>query len=78
MPPPSYPVLCCPLPDPVGPVFAQVISLPLGWSPLSYFIVIWSPCGDTRGPSIVFEAVDVLYPGQLHFSHISDPDVGMM
>ena len=50
MPSPSYPVLCCPLPDRVAPVFVQVVSPPLGWSPLSPFLVIWSPSGDTRGP----------------------------
>ena len=45
------------------------ISPPLGWSPLSYFLVIWSPSGDTRGPSVVFEAVDIPCPGPIHFSH---------
>ena len=35
----SYPVLRCPLPDRVAPVFVQVVSSPLGWSPLSYFLV---------------------------------------
>ena len=39
------PVLCCPLPDRVAPVFVQVVSPPLGWSPLSSFLVIWSPIG---------------------------------
>ena len=29
-------------------------------------------CGDTRGPSVVFEAVDVPGPVPLHFSHIAD------
>ena len=38
VPPPCYPVLCCPLPDRVAPVFVQVISPPLGWSPLHLFL----------------------------------------
>ena len=37
----------------------QVVSPPLGQSPLSSFLVVLSPRGDTRGPSVVFEAVDV-------------------
>ena len=36
----SSPVLRCRLPDHVAPVFVQVVSPPLGWSPLSYFLVI--------------------------------------
>ena len=43
-----------------------------GSSPLSSFLVIWSPSGDTRGPSFVFEAVDVPCPGPFHFSHIRE------
>ena len=27
----------------------QVVSPPLGWSPLTSFLVIWSPSGDARG-----------------------------
>ena len=83
---PNYPVLCCPLPYRVAPVFVQVVSPPLGWSPLSYFLVIWSPRGDARGPSVVFEAVNMPCPGPFHFSHSVDyiyefcplpvPDVG--
>ena len=69
MPFPNYPVLCCPLPYRVAPVFVQVVSPPLGWSPLSYFLGIWSPSGDARGPSVVFEAVDMPCPGPFHFSH---------
>ena len=38
-----------------------------GWSPLSSFLVIWSPIGDTRGPSVVFEAVDMHCPVPLNF-----------
>ena len=83
---PNDPVLCCPLPYRVAPVFVQVVSPPLGWSPLSSFLVIWSPSGDARGPSVVFEAVNMPCPGPFHFSHsvdyiyevcpLSDPDVG--
>ena len=83
---PNDPVLCCPLPYRVAPVFVQVVSPPLGWSPLTSFLVIWSPSGDARGPSVVFEAVDMPCPGPFHFSHSVDyiyefcplpnPDVG--
>ena len=48
---------------------------------------IWSPSGDTRGPSVVFEAVDMPCPGPFHFSYsvdyiydfcpLPDPDVGL-
>ena len=40
---------------------------------LSSFLVIWSPrlSGETRGPSVVFEAVDVTCPGPLHLSSIA-------
>ena len=69
MPSPNYPVLICPLPYRVAPVFVQVVSPPLGWSPLSSFLVIWSPRGVTRGPSVVFEAVDTPCPGPFYFSH---------
>ena len=83
---PNDPVLCCPLPYRVAPVFVQVVSPPLGWSLLSSFLVIWSPSGDVRGPSVVFEAVNMPCPGPFHFSHsvdyiyeffpLTDPDVG--
>ena len=69
---PNYPVLCFPLPYRVAPVFVQVVSPSLGWSPLSSFLVIWSPTGDTRGPSVVFEAVDMPCPGPFHFSYSVD------
>ena len=72
MPSPNYPVLCFPLPYRVAPVFVYVVSPPLGWSPLSYFLVIWSPSGNTCGPSVVFEAVDMPCPRAFHFSHIAD------
>ena len=64
---PNYPVLRCPLPDRVAPVFVQVISPPHGWSPLSSFLVVWSPSGDTQLPSVVFDAVDVACPGTYYF-----------
>ena len=35
---PNDPVLCSPLPYRVAPVFVQVVSPPLGWSPLSSFL----------------------------------------
>ena len=58
------------------------------WSPLSSFLVIlWSPSGDTRGTSVVFEAVDMPCPGPFHFFYsvdyiydfcpLPDPDVGL-
>ena len=87
MPSPNFPVFYCPLPYRVAPVFVQVVSPPLGWSPLSYFLVIWSPNGDTRGPSVVFEVVDMPCPGPFHLSYsvdyiydfclIPDPDVAL-
>ena len=69
---PNDPVLCCPLPYRVAPVFVQVVSPLLGWSPLSSFLVILSPSGDARGPSVVFEAVNMPCPGPFHFSHSVD------
>ena len=73
----------CALPDRVSPVFIQVVSSPLGWSPLSSFLVTWFPSGDTQGPSVVFEAVDVICSGPLKFSYkyddfcpLPDRDVG--
>ena len=51
------------------------------------FLSLWSPSGNSRGPSVVFEAVDMPCPGPFHFSHIADyiydfcllpdPDVGL-
>ena len=39
------------------------LSSPLGWSPLPSFLVVWSPSGDTRGPSCsptaIYNMVDV-------------------
>ena len=72
MPSPNYPVLCCPRPYRVAPVFVQVVSPSLGWSPLSHFLVIWSPSGNTRGPSDVFEAVDMPCPRPFHLSYSVD------
>ena len=36
--------------------------------------ILATPVGDTQGPSVVFEAVDMPYPGPLHFhlTHIAD------
>ena len=72
MPFPNYPVLSCPLSYRVAPVFVQVVPHLLGWSPLSSFLVIWSPRGDTRGPSVVFEGVDIPCPEPFHLSHSVD------
>ena len=84
---PSYPVLCCPLPDRVAPVFVKVVSPPLGWSPLSFCLShdLHSPRSDTRGPSVVFGAVYAPCPGQFHFltlliismTFVLCPDVGL-
>ena len=73
---PNDPVLCCPLPYRVAPVFVQVVSPQLGWSPLSSFLVIWSPSGDAQGPSVIFEAVDMPCPVPRTISFFPDPDVG--
>ena len=32
-----------------------------------FSFLLWSPSGDTRGPSVVFEAVDMPCPGPFHF-----------
>ena len=50
-------------------------------------MILWSPSGDTQGPSVVFEAVDMPCPGPFHCSHMADyiyyfcplpdPDVGL-
>ena len=87
MPSPNYPVLCFPLQYRFAPVFVYVVSPPLGWSPLSFFLVIWSPSGDTRGPTLIFEAADMPCPGPFNFSYsvdyiydfcaLPDPDVGL-
>ena len=54
---------------------------------LVIFFVIWSSSGDTRGPSVVFKAVDMPCPGSFHCSYsvdyiynfcpLPDPDVGL-
>ena len=75
MPSPGLPIiLCCLLPDRIAPVLVQVVSPPLGsgWSPLSSFLVRWTPRGDTRGPSVVFKPVDMPCPGPLHCSYSVD------
>ena len=73
MPSPNVPVLCCPVPDRILPVFTQVVSPPIGWAPLPYFLVVglWSPSGDTGGPSDVFDAFGVPCPGPLHLLTIA-------
>ena len=88
-PPSLKPVFRCPLPYRVPSVDVQIVSPPLGWSPLSSFLVIWAPSGDARGPSVVFKMVGLPSPGPLHlshigdynkdyeFSHLPDPDVGL-
>ena len=60
-------VRSCPPP----PVFVQVVSPPLGWSPLSSFIVVWYPRCGTRRPNVVFQAVDVPYIGPLRIISMS-------
>ena len=40
--------------------------------PCRLFLSLWSPSGNTRGPSVVFEAVDMPWPGPFNFSHIAD------
>ena len=69
---PNDPVLCSPMSYRVALVFVQVVSPSLGWSPLSSFLVIWSPSGDARGTSVVFEAVNMRCPGPFHCSHSVD------
>ena len=64
-----------------------VVYPPLGWSPVPSLLVIMAPSGDTRGPSVVFEAVDMPCQGPFNLSHIADyiydfrplpdPDVGL-
>ena len=71
-----------------GPMNLQctfVVYPPLGWSPVPSLLVIMAPSGDTRGPSVVFEAVDMPCQGPFNLSHIADydfrplpdPDVGL-
>ena len=82
------PVLCCPLPYRVAPVFVQVVSPPLGRSPFSSFLVI------CHGLQVVTREVHrlslrrLIRPAQDHFifshsvhyiydfCHLPDPDVG--
>ena len=59
---PNDPLLCCPLPYRVAPVFVQVVSPQLGWSPLMYFLVIWSPSGD-----IVVVIITMLYVNEMRY-----------
>ena len=39
---------------------------------LVVFSCHWSPSGDTRGPSVVFKAVNMPCPGPFHFSYSVD------
>ena len=70
---PNYPVLCCPLPYRVASVFVQVVSPPLGWSPLSsylsYGLQAVMPC---PGPFHISHSVDYIY----EFCPLPDTDVG--
>ena len=86
MPPPSYPIMCCSLPGRVAPVFVQVGSPSLGWSPLSSFLVIvqvvthevhrsslrWSIC--PAQDHFIFLTLLIL---SLTFCPLPDPDVGL-
>ena len=53
------------------PSSVHIVSPTLCLSLLSSFRVVWSPSGDTRSPSVGFEAVDVAFAGPLHCSHIA-------
>ena len=88
------------MPSPNSPVFSygvlcHIVSLQylsrsylhrLAGLPCRIFLS-WSPSGDTRGPSVVFEAVDMPCPGPLHLSYsvdyiydfcpLPDADVGL-
>ena len=86
MPPPSWPVLCCPLSDHVASVSVQIISPPLGWSPLSSFLVVWSPNGKVHQSSLrrlICPTQDrfiflTLYKYYIYdFCPVPDPDVGL-
>ena len=61
-------------------VFCQIVSLQylsrsslhhLAGLPCRLFLS-WSPSGDTWGPLVVFEAVDIPCPEPFHFPHIAD------
>ena len=60
------------MPDRVAPLVVQFVSPPIGWSPLLSFLVVWYPSGNTRDPSVIFEAGETPYTGPFHFSHIAD------
>ena len=84
---PNDPVLCCSLPLSCRSSICPG-RLSTAWLvSLVVFSFIWSPSGDARGPSVVFEAVNMPCPGPFHFfSHsvdyiyefcpLPDPDVG--
>ena len=84
---PNDPVLCCPLPYRVAPVFVQIVSPPLGRSPLSSFLVIYGLQVVTREVhrsslrrlicpartiSFFSQCIDYIYA----FCPLTDPDVG--
>ena len=48
-------------------VLLQYLSRSTAWL---VSLVVWSPSGDTRGPSVVFEAVDVPCTGLLLLCHM--------
>ena len=64
---PNYPVLCCPLPYRVAPVFVHVVSPPRGWS--SFFL--------SYGLQVMTREVHrlslrrLICPAQDHFSFLS-------
>ena len=62
-------------------VLCQIVSLQylsrsslhrLAGLPCRLVLSLWSPSGNTRGPSVVFEAVDMPCPRPFHFSQIAD------
>ena len=78
MPSASQPVLLCPLPDRVPSRRSFLQRLTCHRCRIFCHMV---SMGDTRGPSVLFEAVDVHYPGPLNFLSLlscplTDPDMG--
>ena len=60
-------------------VLCQIVSLQylarsslhcLAGLPCHLFLLLWCPSGDTRGPSVFFEAVDMPLPGPFRFSQL--------
>ena len=87
MAPPCKPVLCCPLLSSFQHLSRSSLHRLAGLPCRIFLSYMWSPSGDTRGPSVVLEAVDMPCPGPFHCSHIADyiydfcphpdPDVGL-